>query len=340
MSQVLGMALDAATLVLLTSFGLSVVGAMVTRVRRAAGVPAERMAWWQVIGPPLGGVLVVLLGFGSALWDAWMVTPDHCGDTTTHQPYLCWPHPAGAAAASPTETLAVALLVLVTGAIIARIASWIDASRRISALVALARPADATAFRAILARGGGHWRGPITVIRTDEPLCCVTGITSPRLLVSTAIAARLTPRDIAVIVAHERAHLDRRDLPRRLVAHLLSALHAPGLGNRAVAAWALRAEMACDRTAARHCGSRIAVAETLVRYRRVFAHRPASPLAGAAFAGAGELETRVRALIAARPGVTEAKRPSRALWLVLAAITLLAPGMHTGLEALLRLLHA
>lgn len=342
MSQMLGMALDAATLVLLTSFGLSAVAAMSARLRRPTGAAAERAAWWQVVGPPMGGIVVVLLGFGSALWDAWMVTPDHCGDTTAHQPYLCWPHPAGTAAASLTETLAVVLLFLVVGATIARVASWLDASRRIRALIARARPADATAFRAVLARGGGHWRGPITVVRTSEPLCCVTGIATPRLLVSTAIAERLAPRDIAVVVAHERAHLERRDLPRRLIAYLLGAFHAPGLGKRAIEGWALTAEMACDQAAARECASPIAVAETLVRYRRAFTRRPQAPLTGAvaSFAGAGELEARVRTLLEERPGTDQAARSPRMLLLVLTAIAILAPGVHTGLEALLRLLHA
>lgn len=342
MMQALGMALDAATLVLLTSYGLSVIAAVCVRVIPGASAISERMAWWRVVGPPLGGLLVVLVGFGSALWDAWMVTPDHCGDTTTHQPYLCWPHPVGTAAASVTETLTVVLLLLALGATLARIASWREASKRIRTLVARAMPADATAFRRILAEGGGSWRGPITIIRTDEPICCVTGLREPRLLISTAVVTRLKPADIAVMVAHERAHVERRDLPRRMLAHLLSALHAPSLGKRAVDGWALAAEQACDLAAARSCGSAIAVAETLVRYRRAFSRRSPSPMAGAAaaFAGAGELETRVRGLLDARPTDSEPRNRSRWVWAAMLGAALLTPGVHTGLEALLRLLHA
>ena len=342
MTRALGLALDAATLVLLTSYVLSAIAAALAPARRIAGAEAERAAWRRVVMPPIGGALVVLLGFGSALLDAWRVTPDHCGDTTTHQPYLCWPHPIATTAMSGTETLAILLLILALASVLWRAARWLDGRWRLEVLVSMGASADETAFRHRLAVGGGAWPGPITVIRSDAPICGVSGVRRPRLFVSTAIAERLTPAEIAVVVAHERAHVARRDPLRRLLAHLLLVAHAPGLGRRAFEAWSLAAEMACDRAAARSCGSSVAVAETLVRYRRAFAGPPAAPVPVTviAFADAEDLEARVRGLIAppirARKGAARRRLP----WLLLALALALAPGLHVGLESLLRLLHA
>jgi Zn-dependent protease with chaperone function len=284
MNQVLGMLIDAATLVAATSYALSAAVAVAARF----GAPSERRAWWNVLLPPLGGLAVVALGFGSAIWDAWMVTPDHCGDRVTHEPYLCWLHPAGTVGFSPIETLAV-LVLLVAGAITAsRLVAWARATRRIAVMVDHASPQEAARFRGVLAEAGVRWRGPITVVRSDEPICGVTGWRQPRLLVSTAIAERLRPAEIGVMIEHERAHVQRRDPLRRLVAHLARVAHLPGLGKRAVDAWTLAAEVECDRAAARACGSRVQVAETLVRFRRAVAQQPDQRLAGAvsAFAGA------------------------------------------------------
>ena len=330
------MLIDAATLVAATSYALSAAVALADSV----GAPTERRAWWNVLLPPLGGLSVVALGFGSAIWDAWMVTPDHCGDRLIHEPYLCWLHPAGTVGLAPLEALAVVVLLAAALLTAVRLVQWARAARRIGVMVDHASPLEATKFRGVMAEAGVRWRGPITVVRSDEPICCVTGWRQPRLLVSTAIAERLRPAEIGVMVAHERSHVQRCDPLRRLVAHLARVAHLPGLGKRAVDAWALAAEVECDRAAAHACGSRVQVAETLVRFRRAFAQQPDPRLAGAvsAFAGAGELETRVRLLLARAPEPQATS--TRRRWLALAAVVVLAPAVHPALETLLRLLHA
>lgn len=340
MNQTLGVIVDAATLVAVTSYAISALVAVAAQV----GAPSERRAWWQVLLPPLGGLGVVAWGFGSALWDAWAVTPDHCSPRPTHEPYLCWLHPVGLDGLSPAEALAVVVLSLAGLLTFWRLGRWAQAARHIGQMVAFASPQEAAKFRRLLAEAGTTWPGPLTVVRSEEALCGVTGWRQPHLLVSTAIAQKLRPADLAIMVAHERAHAARRDPLRRLIAHLVRVAHLPGLGKRAVDAWALAAELECDQAAAQACGSRVRVAETLVRYRRAFAHQPTATLAGAvsAFEGAGALEARVRTLLALKPPPRMA--PTQGLgWklaLALGCSVGLASVVHPTLETLLRLLHA
>ena len=114
---------------------------------------------------------------------------------------------------------------------------------------------------------------------------------------SAGLAARTDARSLETVLAHERAHVARRDPLRRLVAALALALHLPGVARQLGRALRAAEEASADADAARVLGDRGRVAEALVRFARM---RRAAPLA-VGFHG-DALEERVREVLAPERG--------------------------------------
>lgn len=181
--------------------------------------------------------------------------------------------------------------------------------------------------------------GGVGVVESARPFALTVGWFRAHVLVSTALLRRLTPAQLGIVVAHERAHARRRDALRVTLAQVLSLAHLPSVRRDVLGSLALACEQACDEAAARACGDRVLVAETIVAVERIAAAgRPAgSP--GLAFGG-GEVPTRVESLLAS-PSELRATRQLQALLLaLLAAFAAAAPHVHHWTETLLHhLLH-
>jgi beta-lactamase regulating signal transducer with metallopeptidase domain len=135
-------------------------------------------------------------------------------------------------------------------------------------------------------------------------------------------------------VAHERAHAVRRDALVLTVARVLTLAHLPHVRRRILADLALACEQACDEEAARACGDRVRVAETIVAAERAAATASPSPVAGLAFGG-GEVVHRVESLLAAP---VDGARTRRLRWILLAAgaaLAAAAPHVHHWTETIL-----
>ena len=83
-----------------------------------------------------------------------------------------------------------------------------------------------------------------------------------------------TMGNLAAVLAHERAHITRRDAPWRLVAQLAYSFHLPIVARHLDSALARAHEMAADEEAAQRVGSRSRVAEALVHMARSAAQGP------------------------------------------------------------------
>jgi beta-lactamase regulating signal transducer with metallopeptidase domain len=131
------------------------------------------------------------------------------------------------------------------------------------------------------------------------------------------------------VLAHERAHVRRREPLRRLLAALALALHLPGIAGALGRALRAAEEASADADAARSLGDRGRVAEALVRFARM---RNAAPLA-VGFHGDG-LEARVREVLAPAPQ-GEAPRLSSVLLAAATACAIAlasAPLLHRATE--------
>jgi Zn-dependent protease with chaperone function len=174
----------------------------------------------------------------------------------------------------------------------------------------------------------------VGVLPSPRPLALTVGWFRPRVLVSTALLERLTAAQLEIVVAHERAHVERRDALRVTAARVLALAHLPRVRRRIISDLTLACEQACDEAAARECGDRVLVAETIVAAERALGTARPFATPGLAFGG-GEVANRVESLLA--PPLAGAA-PSHLRWILLAAgaaLAAAAPHVHHWTETLL-----
>jgi len=140
----------------------------------------------------------------------------------------------------------------------------------------------------------------LDVVAGEDAFAVTYGLLRPRILVSTGLAAALTPAEIRAVLAHEGEHLRHRDPLRMLAARLAAAWGwylpaARWLAGRA----ALRRELAADRAATGRAGRGVLAAALLK-----LAGTPACPAVAAASSHGEEprsLEARITQLEAGHP---------------------------------------
>jgi len=184
-----------------------------------------------------------------------------------------------------------------------------------------------------------------SILDTTYPVAAVAGVFQPRLVLSARVLRECTPDELDAIVAHERAHVRRRDnLTRALLLALPDRWLAPHVAREIEAAWTRAAEEAADAEGAGAVGStRAILAATLIRVARMADGAPPAWMPGLAFYQGADLEHRVRALL------NEPRRDSHIVILVecaavTAAVTVTigsfanSLALHTLIESGVRLL--
>ena len=174
----------------------------------------------------------------------------------------------------------------------------------------------------------------VYVLPSAKPEAFVLGLLRPVLYVSQGLLS-LRGRTVEAVLAHERAHMERLDPLRHLVALLACTFHLPGVAGRLQRRFQQSNELAADAWAARSLGDSIGIAEALVACSRF---RAATTGALRLAFGGGALEERVRTLLIGQRTVDQ-PRP----WLIGAVATLivitaarLAGSAHHAFEFLTR----
>jgi len=178
-------------------------------------------------------------------------------------------------------------------------------------------------------------REGLRIVDSSVPLAAATAV-GRDVLVSSSLVAALSPRLLDAVVAHERAHVRRRDPWRQVVALVLSAGHLPGVRRTLLEDLELACEQASDEEAARFVGDRLHVAQALLAVARLMG--PGATPAGALAFGASSIEERVEALLA--EPAHEGRLATEIAWLALAsaaALVFASPGHHL-VEHLIELL--
>lgn len=223
---------------------------------RQAPARRARVIWWMLAAPAVCGLGYALLtfatpavlhgsagfaaacsGHGGSLWHACVWHPSAHGDSP-------WVWAAMVALLGHAAWLAGRAL---RGA-------W-RARRSLATLLRLSQRRSDT---------GVH------VIDTEQPLAVACGFARGEILLSRALVERLDRSQLAVVLAHEAAHVAHRDPLWRVAARVLSGLHLPHTRRRLLAALELATEQRCDRVAADAVGSRVTVAATIVAVERIF----------------------------------------------------------------------
>ena len=186
----------------------------------------------------------------------------------------------------------------------------------------------------------GRPLGEYYAIKSQCPLVFTLGWWNPSIYVSDGLAQGCDERDLSIILLHEQAHQERRDNLRLLLARLCSAILSQNLARQMMTDLQLMTEEACDFRAAEKFGH-IAVAETLIKVKRLLmAHPSPLPMGVLGFAER-EVETRIMALLNAASRVSP--KPWQLLLLgasILLALLLLVSPLHHGSEWVITFLAA
>lgn len=304
-----------------TSLLAAAVGQVLQPLVRTAA-PARRADLAFVLGalPAVAAIAVVLAAAAPSLAGALGLAADHC-PTHLHHVHLCLVHGAGLRpllAAVGASSLA--LFLFRAAALGAHV---VETRRSLAALERLG------------ARAPGRF--PLVAVPGAPRLCHAVGVRRPRIVVSAELQRALQPADWEAALAHEEAHLRRRDPLAFLVLSLAGLFSLPPLARRAHRDFAQAVEEACDLEAAAAVRSPSQVARALVEVAALQRSAP-GPAIAAAF-GETALERRVQRLLGEAPGRVA---PARALLLSLAALAaglaaalLHADGLHHAVETAL-----
>ncbi len=156
-------------------------------------------------------------------------------------------------------------------------------------------------------------------IQTDEILALSMGFFRPAVFVSAGLEARLSAKELALVLEHERTHARRRDLLRNLVMKFVGIFFIPVVLKRILADISLGSEQICDQQATRKVNSSLLVAETIIKVQKLVssARRPA---ALASYFSENHIVSRVAALIDEQPVKTQKLFSITGYFLILSAV--------------------
>jgi Zn-dependent protease with chaperone function len=208
------------------------------------------------------------------------------------------------------------VFVLVAGS---RVWATVRATRRLTAIVrAQGRPVDLPGLTV-----------PATAIDAEFPIVAVVGVLRPRLVVAQRVLDQVPADELAAILAHEQAHIDRHDnLARLLFTGLPDLLGLLPLSRRMATSWHEAAEHAADDAALRLGGEgRLLLAQALVRVARLAPPAAPMPLPTSALYRGEDLTRRIERLTTP-PVETPAPRPWPA-WAMATALVACAATLET-----------
>jgi beta-lactamase regulating signal transducer with metallopeptidase domain len=129
----------------------------------------------------------------------------------------------------------------------------------------------------------------------DDPV--TIGVFHPAILLPSKVLPELSEQDLSAVLAHEYAHIRRRDFPVHILCELISlpvAWH-PGIGYLMSKISQTR-ELACDEYAAARFGKRRSYADTLLRLASLCLHIPRGNTVALGIFDGDNLEDRIMTL--------------------------------------------
>lgn len=179
----------------------------------------------------------------------------------------------------------------------------------------------------------------VTVLDTPQPVCLAAGLHNPHILLSRGLLDSLSDEERHVVLAHEQAHVRRRDALVVSVLRAVSVVHLPWVARWLVHETEIAAEQICDEVASLSIGDRVAVASAILTVARAAQLAVNEPLAPVAVAfGQCAVERRIESLLEDGDPPGNSLGPG-ATWLGIATISVLvaANELHHVTESLLSL---
>ncbi|MDX8402926.1 MAG: M48 family metalloprotease [Mariprofundaceae bacterium] len=316
---------------LLASLGFAVLAALVSaivyplvRQRMAKLSPKLRsttlLIW--LVAPALIGAVLSLLSFMPSIISLFGFVPDHCSVHDGHL-HLCLIHPPLPVDNSFLQLFLVTLVGATVYFVGTPVIDLLRAHKFQRTLMMASRP---------------HEIEPVRVVDWDMPLALSAGIRRMRVFISSQLIQALSPQQLDVVIAHEQAHLSRRDPLRHFITHALSFAHIPRLRKDLLMDFDLATEQACDEVAAAQTGGRLHVADTILVVERLFIMRRV-PSMVMSISGSN-ISARVESLLAHSPvcePVSSGHRNLLAAGVLIAAFAMM-DDLHHFTESVLQLI--
>jgi hypothetical protein len=215
--------------------------------RLAAHAPATSRGlalFLYAVLPPLIGTLVICLLNFSALYS--VLLPAHCHGGN------CAPHAPEFAASAAQAAVVVAIMVTAAAVVLSLpVKTLVHGLRRSRLARQLCRP--------VAARRNQGYR----VVDSDQAIAWCDGLWLPTIYVSRGLLERLPEADLAIVLAHERAHARRYDNLSRLILDWATRLWPRRVRQLLAGDFATAAEQACDAIAAEAHGGAERVAQLI-----------------------------------------------------------------------------
>ena len=224
--------------------------------------------------------LLVTASFSPKFVGALSGAGDHClVGGASHNHHLCFLHPP-----HPSDHLLAVALPLAVGLTIAVFLGI--CGKRLFREWRLARTLVAIS-------GPSHIDPKVRLLDDEEPLAMTVGWWKPTILLSRGLVATVSPGTLDAILAHECAHVRRRDTWMAALDRLAASLLPRSVAAPLVTRITLAREHACDNIAAESVGGPLTVAKALTE---VAAAGVVAPVVGVSIAS-GSLEARVAYLL-------------------------------------------
>ncbi|MDP1832194.1 MAG: M56 family metallopeptidase [Geothrix sp.] len=305
--------------------------------------------------PWISGGLSVLVCLLPSAFSGLNFSGDHCLEHGGH-PHLCLTH--GQWQPTLLGLLLVTGLMLGVAVPLARFLwTYWKGRQSLSSMLALGEPDEMWCSGSVRApqggvRGGHREPSEQAVppgscqgffrLKVAPPLAFTTGIFRPRVCLSDGLLKALSPEHVEVVLAHEKAHQQRRDGLRLLLAEALTLILPPQLRSQLLGDLVHTTERACDERAALHAGDALQVAEALLAASRLHLGVWPGLWRSMPSFGGGHLRPRVEALVNPPPAAFSAWWAGARAWpaglLLLGLLVALSGEVHHALESLLGLL--
>ncbi|MFV0476717.1 MAG: M56 family metallopeptidase [Parahaliea sp.] len=195
-----------------------------------AGSRALVQLVYAALGPLVASIGTVLIMHPE--W-AMMMVPPHC-----HQGN-CLPHPPAIGYDNPAGSLVIVMVVVIFMMALATLYRGLrHAHHRLLALRMLSSPRKAAI--------AGY-----AVVDSDIAVAWCAGLLRPRVYISSSLLAQVNDEELAAILAHEYAHLSRRDNLRQLLARWFTLGWTGRQRACFLADFASSCEQACDEIASK-----------------------------------------------------------------------------------------
>lgn len=290
------------------------------RLSRLPGRLRARLVMMTLAAPLLAALvlstLALLPGLTALVWPAL----DHCTHHDDEHFHLCVVHaPTLVDLGMSWGLLMATLLFLSIG--LGRTARRVQRGHRL--------------LRRLQRNARGASSGAHAIVDSEAPLALTAGLRRPQVFVTRGLLDGIDSRSQRAILAHEAAHVRRRDPLRKLVAELLAVAQVPLIRRMLLDDLCLACEEACDDEAALSVGDRTLVAMALVRLSRLVERTPTRATPLAARFGDTSIGIRVHALLGPpKPSPLMPRTSVSVISAVVVAALLIGP-LHHVTETLL-----